>query len=283
MDLPRTTFGKSTVEVTRVGLGGEGVLRTFGREDEARAVICAALDAGIGYYDTARAYAGSESYLGSVWKERPGAREKVFHTGKSAQRRREPALFDLNATLANLGTGCLDLWQIHDVRTMDDVRAIEASGGALSAFMEARESGRARYVGVTGHHDPAVLTHCAKHWPVDAVLLPVNPVEAALGGFLDKTVEAARKRGLGVIGMKVLGGAGAGYLSPEAGLTAESLIRFALCQDVDVVLVGCSTPSQVQTLAAAAQAGPLSERDRRMLAAAFLPFAERLAHYRGVL
>ncbi len=57
-----------------------------------------------------------------------------------------------------MGIEALDLWQIHDVRTMEDIRAIEGPGGALEGFVQAREEGKVRFIGVTGHHDPAVLT-----------------------------------------------------------------------------------------------------------------------------
>ncbi|MFW5734859.1 MAG: aldo/keto reductase, partial [Oceanidesulfovibrio sp.] len=181
--IAKTTFGAHGPAVTRVGLGGEGVLRTFGLENEAQAVISAALDNGLDYFDTAPAYSGSESYLGAAWRNAPGARETIFHTSKSAQRTAESAREDLARTLKTLGTEYLDLWQIHDVRTMDDVRAIEGPGGSLAAFAEARDKGAVRYIGVTGHHDPRVLTHCVQYWPLDCVLLPVNPLEAVLGGF----------------------------------------------------------------------------------------------------
>ena len=275
-------FGNTGRQVTRVGLGGEGVLRTHQQTPQARTVIREAIEQGLSYFDSARAYAGSETYYGSIWIENPAARRQIFHTSKSASRDRSGAWQDLQQTLSNLQTDYLDLWQIHDVRTEADLKAIEGPGGALEAFLEAQAQGLVRHLGVTGHHDPAILTRAVNHWPVDSVLLPVNPVEGILGGFLDSTLEAARRKGLAVIGMKVLG---AGYyLHPDLGATPELLLQYALSQDITLVIAGCSTPAEVQTLAAAGRNPdplPLSEQEK--LLARFRPYAKRLAYYRGVV
>ncbi|HWT81071.1 MAG TPA: aldo/keto reductase, partial [Candidatus Methylomirabilis sp.] len=82
-------FGKTDQQVTLVGLGGEGILRTHGREREAREVILEAVRQGITYFDSARVYAGSESYYGSVWPEHPDVRSRIFQTSKSGRRDRK--------------------------------------------------------------------------------------------------------------------------------------------------------------------------------------------------
>src|SRR5664280_1258541 len=136
MSLPQKTLGRTGYSATRLGLGGEGVLRTFGHEREAQAVIAAALAAGIKYFETARAYSGSESYLGRGLK---GHRDKIFLTSKSHERTFKEAMAHLSITLKNLDTDYLDLWQVHDIRTMDEVEALGLPGGALEAFHPARE------------------------------------------------------------------------------------------------------------------------------------------------
>jgi len=266
---------------SRIGLGGEGVLRTGGRTEAALAMLSAAWDSGIRYYDTAPAYAGSERYLGLFFGQYPGRKAEVFQTSKSAARDADGASGDLARTLTVLGRETLDLWQIHDVRDWNDIRRIEGPGGALQAFREARESGVVRGIGVTGHHDPAVLLHAVTSWDVDTVLLPVNPVETTLGGFSDRVIPAARDRGIGVIGMKVLG-AGT-YISPEAGITAELLIRFALAQDNDLVIVGCSTPDEARLLARLGALELMDEEEQGRLVERVRPAARRLAYYRGVI
>jgi aryl-alcohol dehydrogenase-like predicted oxidoreductase len=275
-------FGNTDQKVTRAGLGGEGVLRTHGRNREAREVIEAAIAGGINYFDSAGVYADSELYYGHIWKEQPELRAQVFQASKSPGRDKASALADLRQSLERLQTDYLDLWQIHDVRTPQDIASIAGPGGALEAFVEAKASGIVRFIGVTGHHDPRILTRAVREWPVDAVMLPVNPVEQILGGFLTDTLPAARKKGVAVIGMKVLGG---GHFIPDRGqITASALIRYALCLDIDVAIVGCSTASEVNTLAEIGRmTRPLAEEDRSDILNAFKPIARRLAYYRGVI
>jgi aryl-alcohol dehydrogenase-like predicted oxidoreductase len=275
-------FGNGGVEVTQVGLGGEGVLRTYDRTPDAVAVIEEAADQGIAYFDSAMAYAGSQKYYGSFWKKHSDLRDKIFQTSKSASRDKEGAKDDLVHSLAAMGLRGLDLWQIHDIRTREDINMIERPGGALEAFIEAKETGLTRFIGVTGHHDPSVLEHAVVNWPVDAVLLPVNPVEAIIGGFLDLVLPAALDRGLAIIGMKVLGASH--YIHEAAEITPELLIRFALSQEITTAIVGCSTPREVQM---SAQAGrdfePMSEEEQKVLMDLFRHSARKLAFYRGVL
>ncbi len=275
------TFGKDGPSITAVGLGGEGVLRTFGKTDEAKAVIREAVAQGINYFDSARAYAGSQEYYGTVWTPDPELRNGVFQASKSASRDREGALADLEDTFVKMGTDRLDLWQIHDVRTEADLEAISGPGGALEAFREAKDKGKVRFIGVTGHQDPEILTRAVREWPVDSVMMPVNPAEGALSGFLDTTLPQAREKGIAVIGMKILGQSH--YIRPEGGLTADLLIRYALAQAIDVAIVGCSSPQEVKTLAEAGRdPRPMSEEEQNTLVEAFRPHARRLAFYRGV-
>ncbi len=201
MNLPRRTLGRTGEEVTALGLGGEGVLRTFGREEDAYRMIRAALDAGIRYFESARAYSGSEAYLGQGLQ---GFREEIFLTSKSHGRSRAEAEEHLHTTLKNLKTDHLDLWQVHDVRTREDLEAISGPNGVLEAFSQAKEQGKTRFIGVTGHHDPEILRLAMAMYDFDTVLLPVNPAEPHHASFLPLAQEAMAK-GMGVIGMKVLG------------------------------------------------------------------------------
>ena len=278
----KSVFPGSEKPVTIVGLGGEGVLRTQGRDVEARNVILSAIDSGIMYFDCARAYADSEIYYGGVWKDMAHQRSLVFQASKSAQRDGKSAERELDDTLKRMHTDYLDLWQIHDVRTEDDLNRISGPGGALEAFIKAKEKGKVRFIGVTGHHDPDILTRAVSAWPVDSVLMPVNPVEAVLGGFLTRTLPAAKKKGMAVIAMKIMGGKH--YIAPEIGATPEILIRFALSYDITTAIVGCSSPGEVKTLASVGMKPlKLTDLEKENLMALFRPNARRLAFYRGVI
>jgi len=274
-------FGKTGTNVTQVGLGGEGVLRTYNREPEAKNVIEEAAAQGIAYFDSAAAYAGSQGYYGQFWSRHSELRSRIFQTSKSAARDKEGAKADLEGTLRTMGLERLDLWQIHDLRTREDLEEIEAPGGALEAFVEARDAGRIRFIGVTGHHAPKILEYAVLNWPVDSVLMPVNPAEAVLGGFLDRVNAAAKDRGLAVIGMKTLGASH--YISSENGVTAKLLLRFALSRDISTAIVGCKSPAECRALARAGREfEPLTPEAEEGLVGLFRPHARRLAFYRGV-
>jgi aryl-alcohol dehydrogenase-like predicted oxidoreductase len=278
--LPATSFGPNGQSVTRLGLGGEGVLRTFGRDAEAAATIDAAIDAGITYFESARAYSGSEDYLGRALGAR---RARVFLASKAHDRTRRGALAMLEASLRALRTDVLDLWQLHDVRTLEEVDAFEDPEGAYAAFADAKQRGLVRAIGVTGHHDPAVLRAALERFAFDSVLLPINPAEGALRDAFERTVvPAARARGMAVVGMKVL--ARGLLLSPRtsARVTAREAIHYALSADVDVLVIGCDDPAQVAENAHAARSFARQMPDERgALERRFADIAEGLAYYRG--
>jgi aryl-alcohol dehydrogenase-like predicted oxidoreductase len=280
--LQESVFAPGGSTVTAVGLGGEGILRTRGRLSHARTVIEEALSQGLTYFDSAPAYQESESYLGTVWRENQAVRQKVFQASKSARRDGKGALAELDRTLARLNTDYLDLWQMHDIRTRADLEVLSGPGGALEVFVRAKKEGRVRYIGVTGHHDPVVLERAVAEWPVDAVMLPVNPVEELLGGFLTVTMAAARKKKIAVIAMKILGASH--YILPKFDISAGLLIRYALSHNITVGIVGCSSPDEVQTLARAGRdRTPLAETEKKHLLKTFEPYSRKLAFYRGVI
>ncbi len=257
-------------------------LRTYGREPEAKAVIEQAAAQGITYFDSAQAYAGSQGYYGNFWRSHQEFRPALFQTSKSAARDYQGAKADLAESLEIMGLDHLDLWQIHDLRTRQDLEEMEGPGGALQAFIEAKDAGLVRFLGVTGHHAPQILEHAVRNWPVDAVLMPVNPAEAILGGFLDRVMAAAKDRGLAVIAMKVLGGSH--YISPRDGVTADLLLRFALSREVSTAIVGCKSVREVEALARVGrQFQPLAVEEEKKLLDLFRPHARRLAYYRGAI
>ena len=280
--IPQKSFASGRCLVTVIGLGGEGILRTTGRASHARKVVEEALNLGITYFDSAPAYQDSELYLGSVWKDNPAVRQEIFQAGKSASRDKKGALSDLENTLKRLQSDYLDLWQIHDLRSSKDFDEVSGPDGALEAFVAAKKEGKVRNIGVTGHHDPYILAKAVAEWPVDSVMLPVNPVEELLGGFLTTTLTEARRKKIAVIGMKILGASH--YVLPEFNITADLLIRYALSHDITVAIVGCSSPGEVQNLVKTGSSNkPITQQEKELLLQAFKPYSSKLAFYRGVI
>ncbi|MFH0845452.1 MAG: aldo/keto reductase [Pseudomonadota bacterium] len=275
MNIAKRKLGKTGAEVTILGLGGEGVLRTYGYDKEAYGLINRAIDLGIHYFESARAYSGSESYYGLALKER---RNDIFLTSKSHARDKIGALGHLRETLNNMNTDHLDLWQVHDVRTEEDIAEIFGPGGAIEAFAEAKERGWTRFVGVTGHHDPFILRRCIETYGFDTVLLPVNPAEPAHSGFVDIVVPLADEKGMGIIGMKVYF---RGFAARVPGFESmEPYFRFALSLPISTVVIGCDNTRQLEENVNFARSfQPMSEEEMKVLVDRISPYGKQLMYY----
>jgi len=129
--LPTRVLGKTGYKTTLFGLGGEGVLRTYGRYKEATRVIERALDLGVNYFDTAPAYSNSQDYYGVVFKNDSQKRKNIFLASKTQDRSYDGSMRLLEDSLKRLGTDYLDLWQLHDLRTAGDLRKIFSEDGAI--------------------------------------------------------------------------------------------------------------------------------------------------------
>lgn len=276
MDIPKRKLGKTGVDVTILGLGGEGVLRTYGYEREADDLINRAIDLGINYFESARAYSGSESYYGRSLRER---RKEIFLTSKSHARNKKGALLHLQETLRNMKTDHLDLWQVHDVRTEEEIEEIFGPNGALEAFVEAKDKGLVRFIGVTGHHDPLITKRCLQQFDFDTVLIPVNPAEPAYKSYLTEVIPSAKKKGMGIVGMKVYFRGFADKLPWFE--TMEPLFRFALSQPITTAVIGCDDVEQLEeNVKLAGSFSPMTEREILELITNVSSYARELMYYK---
>jgi aryl-alcohol dehydrogenase-like predicted oxidoreductase len=266
-------LGNTGAVVEIVSLGGEGVLRTTGQHQHAVPVVEEALRLGVRYMDTAPAYQQSQDYYGAAFKNLGAqVRDQVFLASKTHRRDRDGALALLDDSLKRLHTDRLDLWQLHDLRSVSDLDRIFGKGGAIEAVEQAKADGRVRLVGVTGHHDPAILVEAMRRYPVDTVLCAINPADRARSPFLTSVIPAARQRGIGVIGMKIMA---AGRLLRDQAATPEELIRYA-ASHVDTVIIGCSSIEEVrQNLAMRDAFTPMDEDELAALEARIAPHAGR--------
>jgi aryl-alcohol dehydrogenase-like predicted oxidoreductase len=276
MIIPKRVLGRTGQDVTLLGLGGEGILRTVGREKDASALINRALDLGVTYCESARAYSGSESYYGRTLKER---RKDIFLTSKSHARDKKGALAHLHETLSNMQTDHLDLWQVHDVREEEEIKEIFGPRGAIEAFAEAKQSGRTRFIGITGHHDPRIIRKCMELFDFDTVLMPVNPAEPAYKSFLSEVLPRARETGMGIIGMKTYFRGFAAKLPWYTSM--EPFLRFALSQPVSTVVVGCDDIAQLEENVRLAGAfEPMTKREQKKLVQDVATFSRQLMYYK---
>lgn len=274
--MEKRRLGKTGFDTTIMGLGGEGILRSSGLDKQAYKLINKALDLGINYFESARAYEGSEEYYGKALRER---RKDIFLAGKSHARTKEDALDHLHETLRNMKTDHLDLWQIHDVRNDKEIEEIFSPGGAIDAFIEAKEKGLTRFIGITGHQDPLVIRQCLLRFDFDTVLMPVNPAEPSYKSFLEEVMPLAIEKGMGVMGMKIYLH---GFVSKLSFYTSmESFFRYALSQSIATAVIGCDNLEQLEENVYFVRSfKPMDWEEQDGFVEAIAPFARELMYYK---
>lgn len=273
---PKRPLGKTGEQITILGLGGEGLLRTYDREEEAVALIHRALDLGITYFESARAYAASESYYGMALQER---RRKVFLASKSHERTGDGALKHLEATLKNMKTDFLDLWMVHDVRTPKDLDSLFGPKGAIRAFEAAKRNKLVRFIGISGHRNPTILSRAIDLFPFDAVLMPINPAEPHYWSFLDGVLPKAEKKEMGMMGMKTLS---RGVCIKIFGVeSTETFLRFALTQPISTAVVGCENMEQLEmNIRIAKSFQPMTQQEQELIIKKVKSYARELMYYK---
>ncbi|MDP3765261.1 MAG: aldo/keto reductase [Nanoarchaeota archaeon] len=254
--IPTRKLGKTNHNATIFGLGGEGILRTTGYFKEAESVIKKAVEVGVNYFDTAPAYQQSRDYLGKfLWDY--AKRENVFLASKTHDRTYEGTLSLVEDSLKRLNTDYLDLLQLHDLREKEDLSEIFSGNGAIHALEELKRHGKVRFIGITGHHDPNILIEAIKMYDFDTILLCANAGDVHHLPFITTVIPEARKKGMGVIAMKVTSQGHA-----LSSIKMEEAFGFSLSQDVDLAIIGCRTPQEVdQNASLARNFKPLSKEE----------------------
>jgi len=239
-------------------------------------LIHRAIDLGITYFESARAYEGSESYYGMALRER---RKDIFLASKSHERTGNGALVHLERTLSNMKTNFLDLWMIHDVRTPKDLDQIFGAKGAIKAFETARRNKLARFIGISGHRNPAILSRAIDLFPFDAVLMPINPAEPHYWSFVDEVLPKAQSKGMGILGMKTLS---RGVCIKIFGVESiETFLRFALTQAISTVVIGCENIEQLEmNIRIAKSFQPMPIKEQEILLNKVKSYARELMYYK---
>jgi len=247
--MPTRDLGRTGFRVGLFSLGGQAAIEQPDNEAAAVAIVERALDLGVNYIDTSARYGGearwSERYIGQVMKRR---RREAFLATKTHDRTRDGSLRVLEKSLQLLNTDHVDLWQLHAMSSMADVDAVFARGGAIEAFEKARSEKLVRFLGLTGHTDPDVLSAAIGRFPFDAVLMAVNAADPYHLPFQKTLLPLAVERKMGIIGMKI----------PARGrllgaLTMPEAMRYVLSLPVSTVIVGVDSISQLEENVATAR------------------------------
>jgi uncharacterized protein len=237
-EIPRRPFGSTGEMVSALGLGGFH-LGLIGSEREATSLVHAAIDAGVTFMDNAWEYhAGlSERRMGKAlangWRQRVFLMTKVCTHGRDAK----VAMRQLEDSLRRLKTDYLDLWQVHEVAYMGDPERHFMKGGVMEALDRARQRGLVRFVGFTGHKDPALhLQMLSYGYPFDACQLPLNCFDASFRSFEQQVLPELARQGIAAIGMKTFGGEGDAV--KKRVVPAVDALRYAMSLPVAVTVTG---------------------------------------------
>lgn len=244
--LPKRPLGKTGEKVSILCLGGWhlGAIE----EKDAIALMHEAIGDGLTFFDNAWDYhdGGSEEVMGKALAE-GGRRDKVFLMTKNCGRDREESMQHLEDSLRRLKTDRIDLWQFHEINYDNDPDWI-FERGAMAAALEAKKQGKIRYIGFTGHKHPEIhLKMIAKPYAWDTAQMPINIMDAHYRSFQKLVVPECNRRGIGVLGMKCLGGGSPrGRLPEQAGVSAVDCRRYSLSLPISSLVCGIMSREDLQ-------------------------------------
>lgn len=236
-EVPRRALGRTGELVSALGLGGHH-LGLVGTAREATRIIHEAIDNGITFMDNAWEYheGKSEERMGRALEGRRGdvfLMTKVCTHGRDAK----VATRQLEDSLRRLKTDYIDLWQVHELAYQNDPELHFRPGGVIEALDRARRDGKVRFVGFTGHKDPAIhLRMLSYDYPFDCCQMPLNCFDATFRSFEQQVLPELERRGIAAIGMKSLGGEGTPVRKKT--VTAREALAYAMSLPVATTVSG---------------------------------------------
>jgi aryl-alcohol dehydrogenase-like predicted oxidoreductase len=263
--VPHRPLGGTGIQVSAMALGGYH-LGSATNQQEVNNIVARAMDAGINFFDNAWDYHNghSEEVVGTALK---GKRQQAIVMTKVCThgRGKDVAMQQLEQSLRRLQTDYLDLWQIHEVIYENDSDLIFRAGGAAEALLQAKQQGKVRAIGFTGHKDPSIhLKMLAQELPFDTVQMPLNCLDATFRSFETNVLPVAKQRGIGVLGMKSMGGSG--EIVVHGAATPEQALRYAMSLPVSSTISGVDSMDVLeQNLAVARGFQPMPEQEMQAL------------------
>jgi aryl-alcohol dehydrogenase-like predicted oxidoreductase len=245
--MPQRPLGRTGVMVSMLGLGGHHIGRP---KDEKLGVrlVRMAIDHGITFLDNCWDYHNgrSEERMGRALRD--GYRSKAFVMTKVDGRTKDSATRQLEQSLRRLATDVIDLVQIHEVIRMEDVARSFAPGGVVEALIDAKKAGKLRFIGFTGHKDPAIHAAMLKagfdrSLTFDTVQMPLNVMDPHYRSFEKEVLPVLVEHGIGVLGMKSMGD---GLLLKSNVVTARECLQYVLSLPTSVVITGCESEEILQ-------------------------------------
>jgi len=272
--IPTRKFGRHDEETSLLGVGGAHI--GLKEHDLGIRIIQTAIDAGATFLDNAWEYnAGvSEVRMGEALKD--GYRDRAFLMTKDCAHDRvaKHSMLKLEQSLQRLKTDRLDLWMLHEVVWEDDPDKIFAPGGSAESLLKAKEQGKTRFVGFTGHKSPSIHKRMlTQGFPWDAVLMPLNALDAHYESFQREIVPICLEQGIAVLGMKSF--ADGNIFKAGLDITPQEALRYALTQPVSAFVSGMETLEVLeQNLAIARDFVPMTDEEQAAVLAKTAPVAQ---------
>jgi aryl-alcohol dehydrogenase-like predicted oxidoreductase len=242
-DVAKRPLGDTGEQVSCIGLGGWHLALKHVDEATAIRIVRTAIDGGITFLDNSWDYNDGESELRMGKALRDGWRDRAFVMTKIDGRSKQEAARQLDESLRRLAVETIDLVQHHEMLRYEDADRIFHEQGAHQALLEARQAGKVRYVGFTGHKDPRIHLHtlavAAEHgMRFDAVQMPLNVMDAHFRSFEKLVLPELVGQRIGVLGMKSMAN---GRILQSGTVTARECLRYALNLPTSVVITGCDS------------------------------------------
>jgi predicted aldo/keto reductase-like oxidoreductase len=194
--LEKRSLGKTGEMISILGFGGIVVMNVT--PEEAASSVNMAIDAGVNYFDVSPSYGDAEIRLGAALQP---FRKNVFLSCKTDGRNKEDSRKELEQSLKNVRTDHFDLYQLHAVTRLDDVKTILGKGGAIETCIEARKEGKIRFIGFSAHSVEAALA-LMNGFDFDTIMFPFNMYTWYTGNFGPQVLELALKKKMGIIALK---------------------------------------------------------------------------------
>jgi aryl-alcohol dehydrogenase-like predicted oxidoreductase len=263
-EMPYRVLGKTGVKVSCIGLGGFHLGQSKLEEADMIKLFHSAIDRGINFSDNSWDYNQGESELRVGKALKQGYRDKVFVMTKFDGRTKGSALKQLDESLQRLQLDHVDLWQFYENIRLEDPDRFFADGGAAEATMEAKKTGKVKYIGFTGHKDPSVRLRMLEladknNFSFDTAQMPLNVMDAHFRSFGNEVVPVLVRKQIAVLGMKPMGDK---HILESNTVTPIECLQFALSLPTSVVITGVDSMAILdQAFEAAKTYSSLSKTD----------------------
>ncbi len=291
--IPQRPFGKTGVNVGIYSLGAQATVEQLGMAEQAIEIINRCIDLGINYIDTSAWYGmdgtssegaylrgTSERHLGKVMKSR---RSEVFLATKTHDRSYDGAMRHLESSLKNLQTDHIDLWQIHNIKggSNEDIDYIFSDDGCMKALLKAKEEKVVRFLGITGHADPAPMKQLIDRHPFDSVLMALNAADKHYNSFIEKLLPTAVEKEMGIIGMKI---PARDRIFDHGGIiTMKEAMSYTMSLPISTTIVGIDKIAELEeNVRIAKEFKPLTADEMLAIEDKVKPHHKHLMFYKGL-